>query len=542
MSVNKQLTFKTDALINYATQIGIKDLVLYPYEPKYKNDLNLLEQIERQRSDKSEYSQLSSIGDELAYHSIERNCPQCSKLGYHNDAFNFKWIKKCPIHDLQLTEKCPECSKFWPSVPQLINNKCDVCGLGIKPLKAIKHSDFSHAGYEVLNTINLIVSRYSQRVGTINTVVLEEYKKNFSIYRQHNSIDNELFLSFALALGVVQKKEHCLLEAAGFKFQKTTSIEGIARKIFVSSDTPKINNTPFNIMKAEFDNRLKLCFNKLIHASHEIGSCTDLDLSCHCCATWYLWSAISNNSFNIISKKETKLTPEEVLDFYFHPVSSIEQLIKCQNALLSDLFKNFLFFLPLEIQLFLYEIDLWCLVDNCFQYVKKFHEIKKNNPQITWPELINSIDVDIEHHERIDLPMNIYADEKNVKIIYPSSLESSNQFIKSNAIFRLAINEHMTFKKKFYQYLINFLNNIWRSNYNLKNLEFESLVYLKDRFVEKHYRSYKKEFHSLYYALQYDDERNFKDISYYYAGTKLSEKLKRSIFHPKYNHSNFTYT
>ena len=121
MSVNKQLTFKTDALINYATQIGIKDLVLYPYEPKYKNDLNLLEQIERQRSDKSEYSQLSSIGDELAYHSIERNCPQCSKLGYHNDAFNFKWIKKCPIHDLQLTEKCPECSKFWPSVPQLIN-------------------------------------------------------------------------------------------------------------------------------------------------------------------------------------------------------------------------------------------------------------------------------------------------------------------------------------------------------------------------------------------------------------------------------------
>lgn len=55
-------------------------------------------------------------------------CPECMKKNYHSYLFQYCLVKVCPFHEIELIEKCPQCSqtKKW----SLVNNNHYFCDCG----------------------------------------------------------------------------------------------------------------------------------------------------------------------------------------------------------------------------------------------------------------------------------------------------------------------------------------------------------------------------------------------------------------------------
>jgi len=58
-----------------------------------------------------------------------RQCPECAKHFYHSEFFEFDWLTKCPIHGIELVDKCPVCNKPWPHIHNIHHTQCAACGL-----------------------------------------------------------------------------------------------------------------------------------------------------------------------------------------------------------------------------------------------------------------------------------------------------------------------------------------------------------------------------------------------------------------------------
>ena len=58
-----------------------------------------------------------------------RHCPECAKECFHSHAYNYQWLERCPIHNVDLVKYCPECEKPWPHDFELLQRgKCWICG------------------------------------------------------------------------------------------------------------------------------------------------------------------------------------------------------------------------------------------------------------------------------------------------------------------------------------------------------------------------------------------------------------------------------
>jgi len=64
--------------------------------------------------------------------SRTRNCAACARSGYHSYLFDLTWIEKCPVHQLDLVHRCPDCNQPWPHPYEFYDRRCKCCGLGAK--------------------------------------------------------------------------------------------------------------------------------------------------------------------------------------------------------------------------------------------------------------------------------------------------------------------------------------------------------------------------------------------------------------------------
>lgn len=57
-----------------------------------------------------------------------KQCPLCAAELFHSYIYSYKWVRHCPIHNVELTDHCPECGKPWPEYFNLVRNNCPNCG------------------------------------------------------------------------------------------------------------------------------------------------------------------------------------------------------------------------------------------------------------------------------------------------------------------------------------------------------------------------------------------------------------------------------
>ena len=47
-----------------------------------------------------------------ACHRELRYCPECAKTGFHSPIFQIRFLMKCPAHDIDLLDRCPDCRQI----------------------------------------------------------------------------------------------------------------------------------------------------------------------------------------------------------------------------------------------------------------------------------------------------------------------------------------------------------------------------------------------------------------------------------------------
>lgn len=57
-----------------------------------------------------------------------RACDYCLKSGYHSKYFACQWLKYCPVHSREISDRCSECGQPWPSESEMLSRNCKTCG------------------------------------------------------------------------------------------------------------------------------------------------------------------------------------------------------------------------------------------------------------------------------------------------------------------------------------------------------------------------------------------------------------------------------
>lgn len=106
-------------------------------------------------------------------------CPECCASGYHTDLFNLPWVTRCPIHECELTQFCPDCRKKWPDYRTLFSRNCKRCGrLSLKDMNYTPRLDKSSETYECFNKLFSFIDfcrpKNSYLQGSLNSVFRSE--------------------------------------------------------------------------------------------------------------------------------------------------------------------------------------------------------------------------------------------------------------------------------------------------------------------------------------------------------------------------------
>lgn len=67
-------------------------------------------------------------------YGITKNCPYCTKIGFHSDFFDYPWVEHCPVHNIPLATECPDCNKPWPVFNEYNKRDCFSC-TKLRPIK-----------------------------------------------------------------------------------------------------------------------------------------------------------------------------------------------------------------------------------------------------------------------------------------------------------------------------------------------------------------------------------------------------------------------
>lgn len=57
-----------------------------------------------------------------------RHCVECSRRLWHFWCFDLPWLTHCPLHKIPLLDACSQCHQRWPSLNDLGERDCPLCG------------------------------------------------------------------------------------------------------------------------------------------------------------------------------------------------------------------------------------------------------------------------------------------------------------------------------------------------------------------------------------------------------------------------------
>jgi hypothetical protein len=257
-------------------------------------------------------------------------CPECARLIFHTNLFNYSWIKQCPVHRKNLVDECPECGKKWPDSKGLDKNDCPCCGCSPSNSVYAERLLVQKEMEEKFNLLERVVRKFSDT-------------PEYTIYMNAHRISR-------VSINATHKLVGAFLRSSGELDDSYAAILGL------DSPMPDVKIRTFTAVKVERKDaepavdiflRIRLAKMQEIvtflrgltsngHILHE-GCLYDYERSCPYCYAFGLWyKLIFFNSVNSLLKS-----------------ISIDVVKPC-NYLGGELWIE----LPEDIQILLYEKDL----------------------------------------------------------------------------------------------------------------------------------------------------------------------------------------
>ncbi len=317
---------------------------------------------------------------------ITRNCPECAKIGYHTDLFEFLWVANCPVHKRPLTEICDGCGGSWPTMNQLFNNTCLSCGIDI-PIKILhERNAFNKKPYVEIKKLKKLFKPLKKSQGlwyefifqrsiydrpTINT--LSAFQPTaVKIHSNKNTNHGRIFRTAKLP-----RHKHFCIKFSASRVQKMT-----ANSYYVEKDI-KIK-TIKKLLRKTHDT-----ISEVNKSNHPPGYCsrlkTDYALYCGSCKALYLFRSILLKELNsLLYRVSTEQLNTPMIPYVFanqlKELTASDNLIRFPRMVTTlNVFdkKNTLdqsIYLNKNIQALLLHIDLWTLflrIYTSFVYLEK---------------------------------------------------------------------------------------------------------------------------------------------------------------------------
>ncbi len=430
--VNKDIDLTSQKLSRLMTEkYDINRAVKIPNNQKTLKLAKIHRLIEEKIAKSSKYSTLDTYELSDHIHKELKCCPECAKAGYHNELMNLEWMKTCPIHKVEITKTCPDCQNQWPTMAQLKKVKCKTCGAN-SSINALKNSTVTNGQYKVFKLIRKTVSKV-QKATKIHQIYkdLEGYIIFLKQTKALRNSNNPMLFTFARQLKLISRNDVKKLKSAGVNFYKVNSVKSfIDNKVSKILDVNELfDKSGFVTIEDKSTKRIKhfLECHSVHKPNHELGTCDFLNKSCVCCSTWHFWNTLVDRSYKFMTAKNTMFTGVELLGYFVFPKSFAELIFHRPKTTRREIYYYKMKNLPHNIQLKLYEIELWCLAMAAYIYIEKFIELTAGKNNITWCEIHESLEAKVRGFAR-EVPVSVYIDFKHEKLVYPSIIESKTFF------------------------------------------------------------------------------------------------------------------
>lgn len=114
-----------DTRVRHATQsIGNRD----GHSSEGASGLQLAVNLHAKAANVLPFLEPASLGTQWPRSKCRRQCLACAEHGFHTFLFDYPWMSRCPVHDIDLTDRCPTCHDLWPTAAGVASRKCKVCG------------------------------------------------------------------------------------------------------------------------------------------------------------------------------------------------------------------------------------------------------------------------------------------------------------------------------------------------------------------------------------------------------------------------------
>jgi hypothetical protein len=215
---------------------------------------------------------------------IKRNCPKCTYSGYHTRVFDQVWYRKCPVHDLELLERCAVCEQKWPSITALRDTPCPACGIkiSIDTMGAFTENVEYHS-LVVLN--ELIAPLYGQQACATISTRERDFKTGslndfYPTFRAVCTTSNDEFREQINIAGIPLFN----YQTVSFKKIKVDQRTHFASPVIISLSVQKLR--VLSKIRSEVKSALLI--------DHSLGSCIkdnkhSVEGSCYICKAWQLF-------------------------------------------------------------------------------------------------------------------------------------------------------------------------------------------------------------------------------------------------------------
>ena len=312
----------------------------------------------------------------------KRHCPICTASIYHNDIFDLPWVKKCPIHSVNLETKCLKCNSSLPSPGELVKYKCNKCGTNFKITSIVGNNYIG--GNNQFNTFKHFLKILHMNATTFKSFYPDtdkHYELNTRIsFNKNSPFYPSIYLAKSKNNKTVTKNQLNLL---GLNFYEVNSnlynLEQLVPNLFETNyheneEIRKLEKICKEVNES-INNRIQFTLQKKMPKNHNLGSCFQKGNEKNICIPCKV-----NLAWGYTRRKPNVLFGNENLYAYLnrlHHITHKNTLFITPRVIRRIYCNDKLFRIPMEMSKYLYEIDLWTTFLSLYNVVYSIHQAIK---------------------------------------------------------------------------------------------------------------------------------------------------------------------
>lgn len=169
-----------------------------------------------------------------------KQCIECAKVHYHHNSYDYRWLKKCPIHQCDLVESCPSCGQPWPAYNLFLNPddaSCYTCGPHMHDKYLMSITDLS-LNEKIELEIGALENKLRQKRQLVSKYQIDAPSVIFRDTQTVHFVESELFSDLVLNSTSYNNKPYLLSSKDKIKTETF-------RMFRVSAQKPALSNRKF---------------------------------------------------------------------------------------------------------------------------------------------------------------------------------------------------------------------------------------------------------------------------------------------------------